>query len=66
METKEGRVVVVFIEGGVASNVEQPDDVDVHIIDFDTEGSEEETLCGCEMARSPHFHAEYPGEPGRE
>ena len=61
----EQRVVVVFIEGGVASNVEQPDDVDVHIIDFDTEGAVDGELCTCERAFSPHFHAEYPGEPGR-
>ena len=61
----ERRVVVVFIEGGVASNVEQPDDVDVHIIDFDTEGAVDRELCTCERAFSPHFHAEYPGEPGR-
>ena len=62
----EQRVVVVFIEGGVASNVEQPDDVDVHIIDFDTEGAVDGELCTCERAFSPHFHAKYPEEPGRE
>lgn len=62
----EQRVVVVFIEGGVASNVEHPDDVDVHIIDFDTEGAVDGELCTCERALSPHFHAEYPGEPGKE
>ena len=57
------RVVIVYIEGGLASNVEHPPDVDVHIIDLDTEGAEEEGLCDCEMAERPHFHTEYPGDP---
>ena len=62
----ERRVVVVFIEGGVASNVEQPPDVDVHIIDFDTEGADTDELCDCAMADVPHFHAEYLGDPEKE
>ena len=56
------RVVIVYIEGGVASNVEHPPDVDVHIIDFDTEGAADGQLCTCERGAEPHIHAEYPGE----
>ena len=59
------RVVIIDVEGGNVQRVEQPPDVDVHIIDFDTEGlndAELAALCTCEMGSEPHFHAEYPGE----
>ena len=55
----ERKVVIVYIEGGVVSNVEHPPDVDVHIIDFDTDGSEDERLCHCEMEELDHLHDRY-------
>ena len=58
-------LVVVYIEGGLVSRLKKPPDVAVDIIDFDIEGSEDEALCQCEMADSPHFHAHYR-EEGRE
>ena len=59
-------LVVVYIEGGLVSRLKKPPDVDVDIIDFDIEGSEDEALCQCEMGDSPHFHAHYPGDPEKE
>ena len=62
----ERRVVIMYIEGGVEVDVKQPSDVDVHVIDLDTDGADAEALCDCALGDSPHFHAEYPGEPGEE
>ena len=59
------RVVIIRVEGGCVTEVEHPLDVDVRIIDLDTEGSDTEGLCKCEMAPSPHFHAEHLGEKER-
>ena len=63
------RVVIIHVEGGNVCGVEQPPDVDVHIIDLDTEGVEEGDLCQCgvgSVVNHPHLHAEYPGEGGEE
>ena len=60
------RVVIVKIEGGCVTEVEQALDADVHIIDLDTEGADTDALCDCAMGDVPHFHAEYPGDPEKE
>ena len=56
------RMVIVTIEGGCVAEVHQPLDVDVHVIDLDTEVADEGDLCDCALADRPHFHADYPGE----
>ena len=58
------REVIIHVEGGNVQGVEQPPDVDVHIIDLDTDGVDQEELCTCERGAEPHLHAEYPGEGG--
>lgn len=63
------KVVIVHIEGGCVTEVEQPLDIDVHILDLDTEGADDENLCRCEISSvvtGPHFHGEYLGEPATE
>ena len=63
------RVVIIHVEGGLVCGVEQPPDVDVHVIDLDTEGADEESLCDCELGsvvNRPHFHAAYPGESAEQ
>ena len=65
----DNRVVIIHVEFGSVQGVEHPADVDVHIIDLDTDGVDQEELCNCEMGsvvNQAHLHAEYPGEAGGE
>ena len=62
----ERRMVIVRIESGCVTEVDQPPDVDVHVIDLDTDGADAEALCDCALGDRPHCHAEYLGEPGEE
>lgn len=38
------RQVIVYVEGGLVQDVDHPDDVVVHIRDYDVEGSVEEEM----------------------
>ena len=60
------KVVIIHVEFGSVQGVEQPPDVDVHVIDLDTQGIDPDDLCDCEMASERHFHGEYPGERAEE
>ena len=55
----DGKRVVVHIQGGLVNDVEKPADIEVHIIDLDTEGQGDEDICTCEMSSKPHLHGEY-------
>ena len=48
--------VVIEISGGCAEVAEVPIGVDVHILDYDTNGEPDSELCICSLGNMPHFH----------
>ena len=54
--------VVITIEGGLVQHVQHPTTVAVEILDFDTEGADEDDLCTCSMTDRPHWHSGYGGD----
>ena len=59
--TEDIQKVVITIKGGLVQDVQRPGNVPVEILDLDTEGTDEDDLCGCSMADSPHWHSGYGG-----
>ena len=53
--------ILITVEGGLIQDIQKPDELEIEldVLDFDTEGTPDEELCFCEMARSKegHFHS---------
>ena len=53
--------ILITLEGGLIQDIQKSEEleVEVEVLDFDTQGSMDEDLCRCEMAkdREPHFHS---------
>lgn len=50
--------VVITVRGGAADVVEQPDDVEVVIMDYDIEGSDFESSPSCKIDEAGDYYQE--------
>lgn len=61
-KTYDNPRVVIKVEGGNATVAENAAGVELHIIDYDTDGVAKKRLCKCHLAgaNAPHVHVREP------